>query len=74
MTRTDSESELGQSELGVNKYLCFSEFVLTERDIYRYNCDKKIDFIKKGLGTLTLPCAALCCLSIIMLISSESQN
>ena len=53
MTRTDSESETGRSDLGVNLHLCFSEFVLNERDIYRYNCDKKIDFIKRGLGTLT---------------------
>ena len=29
-----------------------SEFVLNEKDIYRYNCDKKVDFIKRGLGKL----------------------
>merc|ERR1711874_290805 len=26
------------------------EFVLNEKDIYRYNCDKKVDFIKRGLA------------------------
>ena len=28
----------------------FSEFVLNEKDVYPYNCEKKEDFIRKGLG------------------------
>ena len=28
----------------------FSEFVLNAKDVFPYNCDKKIDFIKKGIG------------------------
>ena len=29
---------------------------MNERDIFRYNCEKKIDFIKKGLGRLPFVC------------------
>ena len=31
-----------------------SEFVLNAKDVFPYNCDKKIDFIKKGIGKRNL--------------------
>jgi len=26
------------------------EFVLNDKDIYPYNCDRKVEFIQKGIG------------------------
>lgn len=31
-------------------YFCYSEYVKNLNNIYKYNCRKKNDFIKKGLG------------------------
>ena len=31
-------------------FFIFSEFVLDDRDIFPYNCEKKEQFILKGLG------------------------
>ena len=46
--------------------------MLNERDIYRYNCDKKIDFIKKGLGTLTLDLSTVS--SIMLLFPARART
>ena len=34
----------------LNAFYYFSEFVLNDKDIFPYNCDKKEQFILKGLG------------------------
>ena len=38
------------SYLCTNLCVSFSEFVLNAKDVFPYNCEKKIDFIKKGIG------------------------
>ena len=37
-----------------NDFFClFSEFLYDKRNVFPYNCDRKEEFIKKGMGQWT---------------------